>query len=264
MCGKLVCKHKRDNARVISRYKVQYVTKGYAQIFGVDYDKTMAPTTHLESFCLVLHIAASSGWDLQQFDIKTAFLHGILPPKETAYMEQPPRFEEPGKEDWVWQLNKSIYRMKQASCIWNHTFHKTVSGWGFKRMKKDWCVYHCVSDTGTTIFAVHIDDIIATSSSIDKMNRFKADLRSQWEILDLGPAKFTLRIAIACNPTAKTISISQSAFIDHIIEKFGQNDSYSCDTPMVAGLHLPINLCLSHPMSLTGYNALHIVNWLEV
>ena len=91
-------------------------------------------------------------------------------------MEQPPRFEEPGKEDWVWQLNKSIYGMKQASRIWNHTFHKTISGWGFKRMKKDWCMYRRVSNTGTTIFAVHVDDIIVMSSSIDKMNRFKADL----------------------------------------------------------------------------------------
>jgi hypothetical protein len=128
--------------------------------------------------------------------------------------------------------------MKQASRIWNHTFHKTVSGWGFERMKKDWCVYRRVSDTGTTIFAVHVDDIIATSSSVDEMNRFKADLRSQWEISDLGPAKFALGIAITRNPSTKTISISQSAFIDRIVEKFGQIDSYSCDTPMVAGLHL--------------------------
>jgi hypothetical protein len=44
-----------------------------------------------------------------------------------AYMEQPPGFEEPGKEDYVWQLNKSIYGMKQASRIWNKTFHNTVT-----------------------------------------------------------------------------------------------------------------------------------------
>ena len=92
------------------------------------------PTARLESFCLVLHLAASLGWDLQQLDVKMAFLHGVLPPEETAYVEQPPGFEEPGKEDWVWRLQKSIYRMKQASQIWNQTFHKTVSNWGFQRM----------------------------------------------------------------------------------------------------------------------------------
>jgi len=57
------------------------------------------------------------GWDIQQIDIKTAFLHGVLPEDETAYLEQPKGFEEPGKEGWVMRLMKSIYRMKQAGCI---------------------------------------------------------------------------------------------------------------------------------------------------
>ena len=76
-----------------------------------------ASTTHLESFCIILHLAAHLGWDIQQFDIKTAFLHGVLPADEIAYMEQPSGFAAPGQEDWVWQLNKSIYGIKQASHI---------------------------------------------------------------------------------------------------------------------------------------------------
>jgi len=51
-------------------------------------------------------------WDLHQFNIKMAFLHGILPLDETMFMEQPPSFKAPGKHDWVWRLLKSIYGMK--------------------------------------------------------------------------------------------------------------------------------------------------------
>jgi hypothetical protein len=172
MRGKLVCKRKRDDSGKITCYKVRYVAKGYAQQYGLDYDKTTAPTACIESFRLVLHIAASLGWDLQQFDIKTAFLHGILPPDEIAYMEQPADFLEPGKEDWVMELSKSIYGMKQASRIWNKTFHETVVGWGFQHMRNEWCVYRRSSATGTTIFAVHVDDIIVASSSPDETARF--------------------------------------------------------------------------------------------
>ena len=43
-------------------------------------------------------------------------------------MEQPPGFEEPGKEDCVMRPMKSIYGMKQASRIWNQTFNTTVVG----------------------------------------------------------------------------------------------------------------------------------------
>ena len=56
-------------------------------------------------------------WDIRQFNIKTAFLHGILPKDETMYMEQLQGFEEAEREDWVMKLMKSIYGMKQASRI---------------------------------------------------------------------------------------------------------------------------------------------------
>jgi hypothetical protein len=93
------------------------MAKGFAQHYGVNYDKTTAPTARLESFRSILHLAASLEWDLKQFDIKTVFLHGVLPEDETMFMEQPPGFEAPGKEEWVMRLMKSIYGMKQASCI---------------------------------------------------------------------------------------------------------------------------------------------------
>ncbi len=110
--GKLVCKCKHDNTGKVVRYKVHYVAKGFAQWYGINYNKTTASTSQLESLCMISHLAASLDWDLHQFDIKTAFLHGILPPNETMFMEQPPGFVYLEKEDWVWQLLKSIYGMK--------------------------------------------------------------------------------------------------------------------------------------------------------
>jgi len=54
----------------------------------------------------------------------------------------------------------------------------------------------------------------------------------------LGPAKFALGIAINHDHPARTISLSQTTFIDRMIEHFGQVDAYPCDTQMVAGLQL--------------------------
>jgi transposase InsO family protein len=236
--GKLVCKRKRDDSGKVIRYKVRYVAKGYAQQYGIDYDKTTAPTARLESFRTILHIAATLGWELQQFDIKTAFLHGVLPEDETMYMEQPPGFEVPGKEEWVMRLMKSIYGMKQASRIWNQTFHKAVQSWGFERLACEWCVYRRETPLGTIMFAVHVDDIICAGSSSEEINRFKTELRSQWEISDLGPAKFALGIAIVRDLEERTIAISQTALIDRVVDQFGQVNAHSVDTPMVPGLQL--------------------------
>jgi hypothetical protein len=236
--GKLVCKRKRDDTGTVTRYKVRYVAKGFAQIPGLNYDKTTAPTSRLESLRAIAHIAASLDWELHQFDIKTAFLNGILPESEQTFMEQPAGFEIPGKEDWVFHLMKSIYGMKQASRVWNITFNGAVVSWGFHRLSCEWCVYYRTSPTGTVIFSVHVDDIFAAASSTSELESFKAQLQSKWEISDLGPTKFALGIAISRDRPSRSISISQTAYINRLIDRFDVRDARSVDTPMVAGLQL--------------------------
>jgi hypothetical protein len=177
-------------------------------------------------------------WDLRQFDIKTAFLHGILPPDETMFMEQPPGFEYPGKHDWVWRLLKSIYGMKQASRVWNKTFNSALIGWNFVRLNCEWCVYMRRSSTGTIIFSVHVDDIFSAASSAAENDRFAELLKSRWAISELGPAKFALGIAFSRDHSARTISLSQTAFIDKVVNRFNLSEAHPCDTPMVASLVL--------------------------
>jgi hypothetical protein len=167
--GKLICKCKHDNMGKVTCYKVRYIAKGFVQIPGLDFDKTTAPTAWLESLHAIAHIAASLNWELLQFDIKTTFLNGILPKDEQLYMEQPPGFEIPRKEDWVLHLMKSIYRMKQASCVWNITFNGTIVSWGFIYLPCEWCIYYRTSPTSTVIFSIHVDDIFAAASSHEEM-----------------------------------------------------------------------------------------------
>ena len=154
------------------------------------------------------------------------------------YMEQTKGFEAPGKEEWVMKLMKSIYGMKQASCIWNQTFHKAVTQWGFECIDCEWCVYRHNSPTGTTIFALHVDDIIATGSNPHETEQLHDLLKSKWEITELGEPTFTLGIAISRNLNNNTISLSQAAKIEQVIEEYGQQDARPVDTPMVTGTQL--------------------------
>jgi hypothetical protein len=101
--GKPVFHIKQDKMGQAVRWKVHLVSKGFEQIYGKDYTKTTSPTACIESWRILLHIAASLGWDAQQINVKTVFLYGLLPNDE-VHMQQPTGFEEPGKEDWVWQL----------------------------------------------------------------------------------------------------------------------------------------------------------------
>jgi hypothetical protein len=48
--------------------------------------------------------------ELEQMDVKRAFLHGDL--EEQIYMERPERFSQPGQEYLVCKLKKSLYGLK--------------------------------------------------------------------------------------------------------------------------------------------------------
>jgi hypothetical protein len=128
--------------------------------------------------------------------------------------------------------------MKQASRIWNQTFHKNIIELGFKRLPCEWCMYRRRTPTGITIFAIHVDDIVAISSSPEENDHFKSQLRMKWEISNLGPIKYTLSIAILRNRESCTVQLSQTALIDRIVKQFGQRDAYPVDTPMVASLQI--------------------------
>jgi hypothetical protein len=177
-------------------------------------------------------------WDAQQIDIKTAFLYGLLPDDEIQYMEQPKGFEEAGKEDWVWKLQRGLYGMKQAGRIWNKTMNDAMISWGFTRLSSESCIYYRNDATGIVIAAVHVDDFLSIANSPTANEKFKSQMKEIWTISDLGEVKQLVGIAISRDRTARTVSLSQTALIDRIVSQFGQQDAYPVDTPMDSGLKL--------------------------
>lgn len=70
--------------------KVHLVANGLQHIEGSEYNETFSPVAKLISIRLVLTIAISRGWKLQQVDISNAFLHVNL--EERVVVSQPVGF----------------------------------------------------------------------------------------------------------------------------------------------------------------------------
>jgi hypothetical protein len=76
--GKWVFKLKENPDGTIARYKARWVAKGYRQIEGRDFDETYAPVVRSDTSRMMLAIASVLGYQIRQFDIKTAFLYGQM------------------------------------------------------------------------------------------------------------------------------------------------------------------------------------------
>jgi hypothetical protein len=91
--GKWVFTHKSISDGTFDCYKARWVLRGFTQRPGVDYNETFSPVVKPATVRMVLAIAASRDWPLQQLNVKNAFLHGTL--SETVFCSQPTGFADP-------------------------------------------------------------------------------------------------------------------------------------------------------------------------
>ena len=100
------------------------MAKGFIQTYGVDYLETFSPVAKINTVRVILSLAANHDWDLQQFDVKNAFLHGDL--EEEIYMELPPGYDRQVATGIVCKLKKALYGLKQSPRAWFGRFTKVI------------------------------------------------------------------------------------------------------------------------------------------
>ena len=221
----------------IDKYKARLVIKGYRQKEGLDYFDTYSPVTRITSIRLVLSIAAIRNLQVHQMDVKTAFLNGEL--EEEIYMEQPDGFVAPGQENKVCKLVKSLYGLKQAPKQWHQKFDQAMLESGFKINECDKCVYVKNTTYGYVILCLYVDDMLIIGSDGKMIRSTKDMLKSKFDMKDMGLADVILGIKIT--RTQDGLILSQTHYVDKILEKFAKDDTSIARTPIDTSQHLSKN-----------------------
>ena len=161
------------------RYKSRLVAKGFTQVEGVDYNEIFAPVVKHVSIRIIMSYVVNVDAELEQMDVKTAFLHGNL--DETIYMEQPEGFVKKGDEGKVCLLRKSLYGLKQFPRQWNLRFDSFIKTLGFIRCVKDHCVYMQKLKTGDCVYLLlYVDDMLILAKNKKDIRVLKKSLSTEF------------------------------------------------------------------------------------
>ncbi|KAK1616346.1 hypothetical protein QYE76_021863 [Lolium multiflorum] len=226
---KWVFKNKQDEDGIVIRNKARLVAQGFAQIEGMDFEDTFAPVARLEAIRLLLAFASFHNFKLYQMDVKSAFLNGPL--KETAYVAQPPGFEDPCRPNHVYLLHKALYGLKQAPRAWYEFLRDFLLQDGFCMGTVDSTLFtKRVKGGGLFICQIYVDDIIFGGTNPNHNKAFEQLMTRKFEMSMMGELKFFLGFQV--RQLAKGTFISQEKYVKDMLKKFNMTNASPMKTPM--------------------------------
>ena len=92
-------KIRRKDDGSIDKYKARLVAKRFNQKYGIGYTETSLPVVKHVTLQMVVGLAKYRGWPLDQLDIVTAFLYGVM--KEQVFCAVPEGVEIVGGFDFL-------------------------------------------------------------------------------------------------------------------------------------------------------------------
>lgn len=84
----------------------------------------------------------------------------------------------------VCKLNRSLYRLKQSSRVWNSRLNDLLKSYNFKQFETDGCIYKGTVDDAWTIvyLLLYIDDALLLSSSAKALDIVMKHLAKSFKI----------------------------------------------------------------------------------
>ncbi|GJP78351.1 hypothetical protein CLOP_g8666, partial [Closterium sp. NIES-67] len=218
-----------------SVYKARYVAKGFTQRYDVHFFDTFSPTAKPATIRAVLDLAARLNMEIHSMDVSNAFLQGVL--RKLIYMERPAGFHLPFPSDSVWQLRRPVYGLKQAPREWHAKLAATLAELGFSTSRADPSLFLRTSPSPFYIL-VYVDDMILITADSVELERVKRELGSRLKCKDLGELQHYLGMEITRDRAARTISLSQSHYLQQVLEWFDMARGTPQVTPLPVGHHL--------------------------
>ena len=180
------------------------------------------------SYKAIFALAAAYDWEIEQMDVKTAFLYGAI--DTDIYVQLPTGCGVTGTA----KLNKALYGLKQSPRVWYNTLATFLAKQGYHPLDADSSVF-CRENT---IIAIYVDDLLVAGSSMAEIKTIKVSLNRQFHMTDLGPCHFYLGMEVIRDRPRRTLRLSQEAYLRKVLEDNQMADCATVTTPMETSVKL--------------------------
>ncbi|CAI7752901.1 unnamed protein product, partial [Closterium sp. NIES-53] len=212
-------------------FKARYVARGFSQRQGVDYFQTFSPTPKMTTLRVLLHVAAQRDYELHSLDFSTAFLQGSL--HEEIWLRHPPGFTGSFPPGTQWSLRRPVYGLRQAPREWHDTLWTTLAALGFAPSTADPSLF-LRTDTSLPPFyiLVYVDDLVFATADTAGLAHVKSELQKRHTCTDLGELRSYLGLQITRDRAQRTITLTQSHMVQHVLQRFDFTYSSPQATPL--------------------------------
>ncbi|CAI7829528.1 unnamed protein product, partial [Closterium sp. NIES-53] len=232
-----VLRVKTDAEGRLERRKTRLVIKGFQQREGIDFQEVFAPVAKAPTLRLLLAAAAVCGWKVEQMDVKTAFLYGVV--DEEIYMKQPEGYDDVSGR--VCRLNKAIYGLKQAPSCWYARLVEVLDALGFKVSGCDESLFMTEGEEEKVFFLVYVDDILLFSPSLERIKEVQGKLKETFQCKALGPVGCYLGLHVERDEVKGWLRLHQHKYLAAMGEKYGLEEGRSVKTPLPSGFQLHLD-----------------------
>ena len=197
----------------------------------------------LESFQVLLSIAAWFDLNLCQFDVSAAYLHGEIDGE--VYMEPPPGCRD---GETIWKLLKGLYSLKQAGCIWHERLKADMEELGYTQCHRDNAVFRINTwkKGDWAVCAFWVDDKMGIRSR-EQLDCVADMFHQKYGISGKGELRWTLGLKVKRDFNRHMVTLLQQSYIENLVERFRLQGAKTYMTPLAPGTILTKDQCPKTP-----------------
>jgi hypothetical protein len=155
------------------------------------------------------------------------------------YMLRKPGFEDSEYPNHVYKLSKALNGLKQAPKAWYECLRDFLITNGFKVKKANPTLFTKTIAKDLFVCQIYVDDIIFGSTNKTTCEEFSRIMIQKFEMSMMGELKYFLGFQV--KQLQGGTFISQTKYIQDILNKFGMKDAKPIKTPMGTNGHLDLD-----------------------